>query len=223
MVGYSAPDMTDRPSSTGDTLAARLRYRPMLAADIGRVPMDCHGGHEALTARIADLGAAGILAFDDGRHVGQLQFRRHRAELRSAEGIWNPDYWGDFGDGQPSLPHATLGIFCYHVGQLTDGEERDARYFGRGIGPALLDHAIAWAQTRGFEAMVAKCTPPHRPVMGFMGGQPASVYAERGFERVSSWVDRQLFEAVLERDLVSRESESEAVAQVGMCVRRFHR
>ena len=67
--------------------------------------------------------------------------------------------------------------------------------------------------------MVAKHTPPERAVMGFMGGQPASVYAERGFEVVSQWVDAQLLETVCERKLAPAEAGPETIATVGMCVK----
>jgi len=85
----------------------------------------------------------------------------------------------------------------------------------------LLDTLIGWARASGFAAVVAKCVPPHRPVMAFMGGQPASVYAARGFELVAAWEDPQLHEALLERGLVGTEDDPRSVAQVGMCVRRF--
>jgi GNAT superfamily N-acetyltransferase len=198
-----------------------IQYRPMTADDVGRVPMDCHGGAEALRARIDDLGSGAMLAFDGAEHVGQLQFRRHRPDLRSPAGIWNPDYWGDFGDLRPELPDRTLGVFCYHVGQLTDGDARDPTYQGRGIGVGLLDRFLAWAQAQGFEAIVAKCTPPDRAVMAFMGGQPASVYTGRGFDLVATWREPQLHPALLERGLVDADADPALVATVGMCVRRF--
>ncbi len=199
----------------------QITYRPMVRADVGSVPDDCHGSREELLARIDDLGAAAILAYDGGQHVGQLQVRRFAREQRSPKGIWHPDYWGDFGDEAPTMPEATLAIHCYHVGQLTQGEERDARYFGRGIGEALLDHLLAWAEEGGYEAVVAKHTPRDRAVMGFMGGQPAGVYEERGFETQASWIDVQLHGAILDRNLVEKGADPGTVARVGLCVKRW--
>ena len=57
--------------------------------------------------------------------------------------------------------------------------------------------------------------------MGFMGGQPATAYVERGFEVCTSWVDPQLDEAVRERGIVSSDADPEVVARVGVCVRRL--
>lgn len=198
-----------------------ISYRPMVASDVGRVPVDCHGSHAELLARIKDLGAAATLAFDGGQHVGQLQFRRYKPELRSATGIWHPDYWGDFGERAPQLPARSLNIFCYHVGQLTAGEDRSPAYQGKGIGLALLDAFIEWAAAAGFSAIAAKFTPEDRPVMGFMGGQPATAYVERGFEVGASWVDHQLDEAIREKGIVSSDADPEVVARVGICVRRL--
>jgi GNAT superfamily N-acetyltransferase len=200
---------------------ADIRYRLMTAQDIGRVPMDCHGDVDAVTERIRDLGAAAVLAFDGEQHVGQLQFRRHRDDLRSANGIWHPNYWGDFGGRGPQLPRATVGVFCFHVGQLKSGAERDARYQGRGIGAALFDYFLEWARAGGVEAVVAKHTPSRRAVMAFMGGQPAEFYTARGFEVVADWIDPQLPDALRERGLVAEDADPNVIARVGMCVMRF--
>jgi len=191
----------------------------MLAADIGQVPMDCFGASDAVRARIVDIGAAAMLALEDGKHVAQLQFRRHAPILRSPSSIWHPDYWGDFGTTQPVLPTNTLGLFCFHVGQLTDGTERAPAYQGRGLGLAMLDQTLQWANARGFEAVVAKCTPANPAVMRFMGGLPRRAYEERGFSYVAGWVEPELHRALIERSLVPASSPPEEVATVGMVVR----
>jgi GNAT superfamily N-acetyltransferase len=169
-------------------------------------------------ARVADLGAAAMLAFDGDTHVGQLQFRRYDPALRSADGIWDPRYWGDFGDEAPRLPRDTLALFCYHVGQLDATDARDPRYQRRGIGLALLDAVIAWARDRGYAALVAKHTPPFPAVMGFMGGQSARRYEERGFRVAWRHVDPQLRDAVLARGLLGTDEDPDLGATVGCCV-----
>ena len=45
-----------------------------------------------------------VIEVDGGQHVGRLQFRRHDPLLRSAAGVFSPDYWGDFGGRAPPLP-----------------------------------------------------------------------------------------------------------------------
>ena len=200
---------------------ARLTFRPMTLADLDRVPLRCQGAREEIAARIAALGAAAILAFDGDRHVAQLQFRPYAPLVRSPTGIWDPLYWGDFGAGAPALPANSLAVFCYHVGQLEDSDERVAAYQGHGIATALLDHLLAWARDHGVPALIAKCTPSPYAVMSFMGGLSATRYLERGFTLESSWVEPQVLEVVRERGLVGPDEDAVAAATVGCCVKRF--
>lgn len=203
------------------TTATTLRFRPLEPGDLGKVPLRCQGTPDEVRATLADLGASAILAFDGDRHVAQLQFRRYDSGLRSPDGLWDPRYWGDFGEHAPALPRDSLAIFCYHVGQLDDTDARDASYHGRGIGLALLDALIAWARERRHAALIAKHVPPYPAVMAFMGGQPARVYAQRGFRRLASWCDPQLREVIRERRLIGADDDAELAATVGCCVLRL--
>ena len=198
-----------------------IAFRPMVEEDLGRHPIGCQGPREEVAARIRDLGASAILAFDGDRHVGQLQFRRYDAALRSPKGVHEPAYWGDFGPHAPDLGDNALAVFCYHVGQTDDSERRDPAYFGRGIGLALLDHLLDWAQERLFDAVVAKATPAARPVMTLMGGQPVDAYRERGFEVAATWVDEQVRDMVIERGVATADATPEDAWQVSCCVRNL--
>lgn len=199
----------------------RISFRPMTAADVGVIPISHQGEADAVRQRIADLGASAMLAFDGDQHVGQLQFRRYEPGIRSPNGLWDPLYWADFADHAPDLPGRTLAVFCYHVGQRDDTDARDPRYQGRELGLRLLDHFLDWARQAGFAAVVAKAVPSLRPVMLFMGGQPASVYQARGFEMVASWVAPELHAIVKDRSLVPDGVTSEDAARVSCCVRRL--
>ena len=198
-----------------------LTYRPMILSDLDRVPVGCQGARDVIVKRIGDLGAAAILAFDGEKHVAQLQFRRYQQTLRSPDGLWDPLYWGDFGQHAPPLPYDTLSVFCYHVGQLEDSEARDASYQGKGIGLALLDYFLQWASDAGYVSVVAKCTPSARSIMSFMGRQPAEAYVERGFELAESWVDLQLRDVIREKKLTPEGVYPNDAARVGCCVKLF--
>jgi GNAT superfamily N-acetyltransferase len=192
--------------------------RMMRLEDVGSVPIDHLGSADEVRSRIRDLGSSAVLAFDAEQHVAQLGFRRYEPGLRSPLGLMDPLYWGDFsGVSVPELPDATLNLFCYHVGQLREGDERDARYQGQGIGLKLLDVLLDWADAVGFQAVVAKGVPPVRPVAVFMGGHPASTYEERGFETVTRWIDPELRQAIAERQLAA---DLDSAAEVALCVRR---
>ena len=203
------------------TTAPTIRYRPMTVEDIGAVPIGHQGDEQEVRARIQDLGASAVLAFDGPQHVGQLQFRRYAADTRSPKGLWDPLYWGEFGNAAPSLPDRSLSIYCYHVGQLDDTDDRDARYQGRGIGLRLLDYFLEWAKQAGFEAVTAKATPVSREVMAFMGGHPPKAYIERGFEVFSSAVDTELRDIVKDRQLVPASADLDSAARISCCVKFF--
>ncbi len=226
---------TARNSADAITSVAVIHYRPMTTSDIGNVPIDCQGAEATVRSRIAEFGASAILAFDDEQHVGQLQFRRYDRALRSPAGIMDPLYWGDFGQANaPSLPPGTLNLFCYHVGQLASGSARDPGYQGRGIGVALLEEFLRWADASGVEATVAKALPPFRPLGVLMGGHPASVYEHLGFEVADRWCDRDLRDrlpnvlagehgdsvATALRDLRDQGRSLDELSEVAMVVRR---
>ena len=85
----------------------------------------------------------------------------------------------------------------------------------------LLDMLVGWAAEQGY-AIVAKGVPAARPVMTFLGGQPASVYESRGFTTTATWVDTEL-RAVVERDQLAAPGDETALddhARVACCVRR---
>ena len=189
----------------------------MAKADLGAVPIAHQGESAEVAARIADLGSSALLAFDGRQHVGQLQFRRYVAGTISPDSLWDPLYWMDYGDAAPELPAQTINVFCYHVGQLDESDDRDKRYLGRGLGLRLLDELIGWGHSTGFDAIVAKATPAHRSVMEFMGGQPAHAYEARGFDTVASWRDDDLGTVVRDRALVEIDALSDA-ATVSCCV-----
>ncbi len=200
---------------------ADIKYRMMGVGDVDRLPIGCQGSRAEAIQRIEDLGSCAVLAFDGGQHAAQLQFRRYDRAARSPNSIWDPAYWGDFGDHAPDLPHDTLAVHCFHVGQVDDTDARDARYQGRGIGLQLLDHLLDWAAETGFDAITAKASPSMRPVMVFMGGQARESYEERGFETVASWVDADLRSMVAENRLVATDSDLDSASRVSCCVRRL--
>ena len=193
----------------------------MAAADIGTVPIGHQGEPQEVRQRIADIGSSAILAFDGPQHVGQLQFRRYVPGTRSPQGLWHPLYWADFGARDLDLPEQTLAVFCYHVGQLDDTDDRDPRYQGRGIGLRLLDVLLDWATQARFAALVAKAVPAPRPIMAFMGGQTAKAYQERGFQPADSWVDAELKTLVVDKRLVPSDVSPDEAARVSCMVRRL--
>lgn len=175
-----------------ETQNSGFKYRLLTEDDIGQVPLQHQGSPEEVLERVKTCGSSAMLAFEGNSHVGQLQFRPYIPDTMSPNGLHDPLYWMDFQGHAPALPDKTLALFCYHVGQLRDTDERDPRYFGRGIGTQLLDRTISWATTSGFNAVVAKGLTSHPPLIQFMGGMPEAVYGSRGFKRAASYHDAEL-------------------------------
>lgn len=195
-----------------------LQFCPLTQANLDQYPVGCQGSQLEFSARAADLGAIAILALDGDRHIGQLQFRRYDPALRSPDSLWDPLYWGEFGEHAPVLPDNSLSLFCYHVGQIDDTEYRDPHYQGCGIGAALLGACLDWARAHDYAAVVAKASPSFRPVMAFMGGQSIEIYQQHGFHVHASWVDDGLHRVVTDKQLIDESPVPEAAATVSCCV-----
>ncbi|MEW6184357.1 MAG: hypothetical protein AB1585_01305 [Thermodesulfobacteriota bacterium] len=109
-------------------------------------------------------------------------------------------------------------MFCYHVGQTDDSPARDPSYFGKGIGLTLLSETLQWAESAGFEAVVAKGCPGYRAIIEFMGGMPTSVYREKGFRVAASYIDRELREVVAG---LGGDWDPDQASEVSVCVRHL--
>ena len=167
-------------------------YRLLTEDDIGHVPLQHQGSPAEVLERVKTCGSSAMLAFEENTHVGQLQFRPYIPDTVSPNGLYDPLYWMDFQGHAPPLPDKTLALFCYHVGQLHDTDERDPRYFGRGIGTQLLDRTLSWVAASGFNAILAKGLTSHPPLIQFMGGMPEAVYRSRGFISAATYHDGDL-------------------------------
>ena len=157
-----------------------------------------------------------MVVFEGERHVGQLQFRPYVPNAVSPHGLYDPLYWMDFQGHAPELPEKTLAIFCYHVGQTENTTDRDSRYFGRGIGLQLLRKTLEWAQSAGFEAVIAKGCPDYRSVIEFMGGMSSESYRKNGFRVVATYIDDELRSAVKKFAAID---DPDKAAEIGVCVR----
>lgn len=199
----------------------RFSFRLMGAQDIDKVPIMCQGERREILARIKSLGSSAVVVFEGKKHIAQLQFRAHVKGSYSPNGLWDPLYWGDFKNIETELPTNTLVIYCYHVGQIDDTENRNKEYQGLGIGRAMLEYLLDWAEEAGFSSIAVKATPESRPVMSFMGGQPVSVYESYGFKVIGSAIDEQLLNVVMEKGLASKETNLNDIALVSLCVKHF--
>ena len=218
------------------TQTVSITYRPMTAADLPFVPLECQGEPAEVRERITVAGSSAMLAFDGERCVAQLQFRPYAPGTRSPAGIHHPLYWMDHPEGTPPLPARLLCLFCYHVGQVEGApDQREGRYQGRGIGRGLLLRTIQWAGSQGFDAIVAKGLAACWPVIQYLGGMPWSVYEQHGFTSLHSYHDSELRDVLDEilvgaygarrlmelTDEVERGADLDVLSEVRICVRRL--
>jgi GNAT superfamily N-acetyltransferase len=197
-----------------------IQYRPLTATDVERVPLLHQGTPEEVRARITAIGSSAILAFEEGDHVGQIQFRPYEPGMASPNGLHDPLYWMDFEDQAPTMPDRSLSLFCYHVGQLDNTDRRDPRYMGRGIGTRLLDETIAWAEKAGFSAIIAKGLSSLWPIPQVMGGMPTGLYLRRQFKIAASYYDQQLLEWIPGMiDKTNIGANYKDAARIDICVR----
>ena len=210
-----------------------IEYRPLGAGDVEKVPLLHQGTPEEIRQRIAAIGSSAILAFEEGAHVAQLQFRPYESGVVSPNGLHDPLYWMDFEDHSPPMPDRSLALFCYHVGQLDNTDRRDARYMGRGIGAQLLDETIAWAERNGFSAIIAKGLSSLWPIPQYMGGMPTEIYLRRQFKIAASYFDQELLRWIDEmvnrtgedemqkalRIMVNKVTNTKDAARIDICVR----
>ena len=159
-----------------------------------------------------------MVVFDDLKHIGQLQFRPYVPGTVSPQGLHHPLYWMDFQGHAPDLPEKTLSLFCFHVGQTDNTQARNPLYFGKGIGAALLNRTLEWAEAVGFEAVIAKGCPGVRPIIEFMGGMPTEVYRGKGFRIEAVYIDQELRGAVTS---LAGDWDPDQASAIGVCVRYF--
>ena len=83
---------------------------------------------------------------------------------------------------------------CFHVGWALGASGADPKYFGRGIGTAMLRTSVKWAREHDYAGVLAhggtKVAPAYNTWMGCL---PWTTYAAIGFECVAMEEDgRQL-------------------------------
>jgi len=78
------------------------------------------------------------------------------------------------------------GHACFHVGWTLGAPHADPKYFGRGIGKAMLKASMQWAKEHDYAGIIAhggtKVVPDYNIWMGCL---PWTTYASAGFECVA--------------------------------------
>ncbi|MGC9347396.1 MAG: hypothetical protein ACP5JG_04580 [Anaerolineae bacterium] len=169
--------------------------RPIYADDLDDVSGMCWENRETQQRILEKQEILGIGAWDDENVcVGQL----HCYEVTLPE--WDdsdfPGYgrarledwplgWSLLAAREKGLEFdgPVWGHACFHVGVLPDTLQADTEYFRRGMGTALLEASVAWAQKHNYDAIIAHGGPRIIPAYNtMMGCMPWTSYAKLGFE-----------------------------------------
>jgi GNAT superfamily N-acetyltransferase len=175
-----------------------LEIRPARPADLPGLERRCWaGGEEEMQRRIREYGTCSIIGLDGGRPVAQLYLRAYQRGFRAARGAYGGAWWADLKgvEDRIELPTETAMLGCWHVGRVREqgGEEGEAEeYRGRGVGIALLRHAIEWVREGNapFEALAAKAADTEaRVYLNWLGGLALPAFTELGFESLATFED----------------------------------
>jgi GNAT superfamily N-acetyltransferase len=162
---------------------------PIRRGDLGNVLIRCLPDGYRIEMLFKTQEIIGFSAWDGENCIAQLHCYRLILPHGSAD-LWpawsRPSYVdgvlnGCLGISGPVWCHA-----CFHVGRsiesFTNSDEPDSRYFGRGIGTALAQASVRWANEHDYKAVIAPGAPDGLYSFSvFAGGLPWTTYQKLGF------------------------------------------
>jgi len=166
-----------------------IEVRPIRRDELGRVLIRCLPDGYRIETMFKMQEVIGIGAWDGDKCIAQLHCYRLVLPHGSAD-IWpawsRPTYVGDVLDGRLSITGPVWCHACFHVGRSIESFSRsdvpDSSYFGRGIGTALAQASIRWAQEHDYQAIIAPGTPHGLSAFSVAaGGLPWTTYKKLGF------------------------------------------
>jgi GNAT superfamily N-acetyltransferase len=167
---------------------------PIGLNDISKIPMKCWDNRETQRKIIENQEILGMAAWDmNNISIGQLHF--YDVSLPNWDESLFPEYaknrLQDWPLGWPllaakekhiALDGRIMGIACFHVGTLLGVSDPNPEYYRKGIGSALIQEAIKWANVKGYKGIIAhggsSLIPQYNTIMGCM---PWKVYQKLGF------------------------------------------
>jgi hypothetical protein len=177
-----------------------IDVRPVRRDELGAVPLRCLPDGGRIETMFRTQGTIGFGAWDGEKCIAQLHCYRLDLPRGSSE-LWpfwsRPAYVDEILNGRLGITGAAWCHACIHVGRSVDSlsrsDEPDTRYFGRGIGTALVQGSIGWARAHHYAAVVAPGTP--NGLMEYsiwVGGLPWTTYRKLGFSDVPGEVGDDL-------------------------------
>ena len=175
-------------SSTGTS----TEIRPIKREELGKVLLRCLPDGGRIETLFKTQSTIGMAAWDDQQCVAQLHCYKLTLPNASAD-LWpdwsRPAYVDVLLNGMLDIHGPVWCHACCHVGRSVESfalsDVPDSRYFGRGIGTALCQESISWAQQHGYKAVIASGTPDGLIEFSqWVGGMPWTTYKKLGFSAI---------------------------------------
>lgn len=174
-----------------------IEVRPIRRDELGKIVLRCYPDGGKLESLFKTQGTIGIAAWDRETCVGLL----HCYSLNLPGGMnpywpeWNKPWWLNYlSSGALHINGKVWCHACCHVGRTLEAmavsDNPDPKYFGKGIGTALCQASISWAQEHGYKAVLADSNPDKLFNLAIWhGGLPWTTYAKLGFTEVRAEVE----------------------------------
>ena len=162
---------------------------PIRREDLDKVLLRCLPDGYRVEMLFKTQEIIGFGAWDGDECIAQLHCYRLNLPHGSSD-LWpawsRPSYVGGVLDGRLGISGPVWCHACFHVGRsirsFANSDDPDSRYFGRGIGTALVQASVQWAKRHGYEAVIAPGTPDGLFAFSVLaGGLPWTTYQKLGF------------------------------------------
>lgn len=175
----------------------KFHIRPIISQDLDRIAGACWENRQAQMRLLESQEILGFGAWEEDTCVGLL----HCYSVTLPQ--WDDSNFPGYGRtnlvswplGWPLLAAKEKGLefdkpvwghACFHVGWTLGAPHADPKYFGRGIGTALLKISVQWAREHDYAGIIAhggtKVAPAYNVWMGCL---PWTTYASMGFECIA--------------------------------------
>ena len=220
--------MTDNVPTSPD--GRLIDVRPIRRDELGKVLIRCLPDGYRIETMFRTQEVIGIGAWDGDKCIAQLHCYRLILPRGSAD-IWpawsRPSYVDAVLNGCLDISGPVWCHACFHVGRSIDSFSRsdvpDSRYFGRGIGTALAQASICWAQEHDYEAIIAPGTPDGLFAFSvWAGGLPWTTYRKLGFSDEALDVGDDLPDWAKDNAPPEVMKEVKAALAAGRSKREFH-
>ena len=166
-----------------------IDIHPIRRDELGKVLLRCLPDGYRIEMLFKTQETIGFGAWDQDQCIAQLHGYRLQLPNGSTD-LWpawtRPAYITDVLAGSLNITGPVWCHACFHVGRsiasFAQSDQADARYLGRGIGTALAQASIAWAQAHDYAAVIAPGTPEGLFAFSvWAGGLPWTSYRKLGF------------------------------------------